>query len=300
VVQYTLWDGEPVDSLIQALQAAARRGVRVQVLADEEADSAERILAELQAAGAETKLDAPEVTTHNKFWVIDGVVYSGSHNLSVSALTSNREVSARTADPATVGRFNAYFDALWSSPQDDPPMEPPEGAVQASFDDAAIVAWQACMANAQTRIDLALYALAWDERYPGGSVDVLLTELEAAVSRGVSVRVLLDQSDWIVDNAINAAALERLTASGLDVRGADPRETLHAKAMLCDDHSLVADSNWSYSGLELYHGASLLLPTTTSLDDWFEALWSESVAPLPARLAPDSGGSPFADAGGWR
>jgi phosphatidylserine/phosphatidylglycerophosphate/cardiolipin synthase-like enzyme len=289
VVQYTLWDGEPVDSLMQALQAAARRGVHVQVLADEEADTADRILAELEEAGAETKLDDPEVTTHNKFWVIDGVVYSGSHNLSVSALTRNREVSARTSDPATVARFNAYFEAIWEEPGSDPAMDAPDGAVQASFDNAAIDAWKSCMAGAETRVDLALYALAWDDRYPGGSVDTLLSELEGAVSRGVAVRVLLDQSDWIVENGINTASVQRLSENGVQVRGANPIETLHAKAMICDEESLIADSNWSYSGLELYHGASLRMPMVDPLDAWFESLWSESEALVAARHMPHSG-----------
>ena len=51
----------------------------------------------------------------------------------------------------------------------------------------------------------------------------------------------------------------------------------HAKVALCDDSVLVSDANWSYSGLALYNGTSVLVRGDQALAAeyaaWWQAIW---------------------------
>jgi phosphatidylserine/phosphatidylglycerophosphate/cardiolipin synthase-like enzyme len=278
--QYTLWDGQHTARVYAALEDAAARGVDVRVLADEEADDTPDRLEALADAGAQTRLDDRAVTTHHKLWVIDDVVITGSHNLSDSGLVRNAELSARTADVDVVDAAAARFDALWQDPEARPAAaaQPDTGRpAQLYVDDEVLGGLLHCVDNAQLQVDLAIYAIAWDARYPGSGVDLLLTALEAAHRRGVAVQVVLDDSDWVRDNGINAAAVDRLRAAGVPTRRADPDALVHAKSMVCDHTVLVSDANWSYSGLDLYHGATLALrdpARAAEAQTWIEDLWA--------------------------
>ncbi len=282
--QYTLWRGALTEPVYAALAAAAERGVEVRVLADEEAEDTPGVLEALRAAGAEVTLDSPAVTTHHKLWIIDQQLITGSHNLSDSALSRNEELSAGTADPGALAAAEARFGALWR----DPALRPeatatvdPTLPVQFFADDEALGALLSCIEAAEQRVRVGIYAVAWDERYPGSAVDLLLGALEAAVGRGVDVAVLLDDSAWVRDNHINDAAFARLRAAGVPVRRADRSELVHGKALACDGQALVSDANWSYSGLELYHGASLSLRdagAAAEVAGWVDGLYANGQA----------------------
>jgi phosphatidylserine/phosphatidylglycerophosphate/cardiolipin synthase-like enzyme len=278
VAQYTIWDGGPVDELVAALGEAAARGVAVWVLADETATGVEGVLAELEAVGAAAQLDSPERTTHNKLWIIDDEAYSGSHNLSWSALETNREASLRVGEPEAVAALRDWFDGLWA----DPAALQPVATAGVATDTAAFGAFRDCLDGAEERVRLVMYAVAWDERYPGSTVDLLLGAVEEASARGVDVQVLLDDSEWIRDNGINDAAEARLVAAGVPLRRTHTSEVVHAKALVCDDRALVSDANWSYSGLELYHGATVSRDdpeVAQALADWMQGLWEQGREP---------------------
>ena len=132
-----------------------------------------------------------------------------------------------------------------------------------------------------------MYAIAWDDRFPGSEVDQILVALASAQARGVAVRVIVDASAWTVANAINDAAIARLGAAGIEVWRAPPSVTTHAKVLRCDETVLVSDANWSYSGLALMHGTSLLARTPALLaeiETWMDEIRAAStpVQPLPA------------------
>jgi phosphatidylserine/phosphatidylglycerophosphate/cardiolipin synthase-like enzyme len=277
VAQYTIWGGDLVDPLMSAVEAAAARGVAVRVLADETADGVEAALERVVAAGGEAKLDDPGVTMHHKLWIIDGVAFVGSHNLSDTGLGSNREASARVESAEAVAGVQAQLDALWADSGVRPAAAPAGGdGARVAFEDAVLTEQLACIAGAQDRVRVGLYAAAYDPAYPGSEVDQLLGALEAAFARGVDVTVLLDDSDWIRDNEINVAAIDRLRSAGLPVRRAARDELVHAKTLVCDDVALVSDANWSHSGLALYHAAAVRLPDPAEADalaDWIDRLY---------------------------
>jgi len=282
VAQYTLWDSGAVVDLVDALGDAAERGVRVQVLADEEASDTPGLLAELEARGVETQLDSPDVTLHNKLWIIDDAVLTGSHNMSNSALTANREVSVRVTDPEAVAAFSDWFDAVWAAPESDPTIAAMSGATRAYFDDAVLDGVLGCIAQSRESLRVAMYAFSWSDEYPGGEVDQVLQALLAAHARGVALQVVLDGSSWIVDNAINEGAIAQLTTAGVPVRVADNEAVVHAKVMVCDQTAFVSDANWSYSGMVRYHGASVAVDGARVADPlaaWIDGLWRDGKVP---------------------
>ena len=79
--------------IAEALEAAAHRGVKVQIVADEKAARAKysqvRILS---ATGIPVRLTTRYAIMHNKFMVIDGVaVETGSFNYTDGAISHNKE-----------------------------------------------------------------------------------------------------------------------------------------------------------------------------------------------------------------
>ncbi len=284
VAMYVAYADEPVEDLLDALEDAAARGVAVRFLADEEGEETEGIVDRLALAGVEAKLDDPGVTLHNKLVVADDVAVVGSHNWTWSALEANHEGSALVADAEVAGWYASWFDAVWAEPGATPTAPAWSRADLVPLADRAVLdAVLGCVGGAEARVDVVMYALAWDAAYPGSEVDRILLALEAASARGVQVRVVVDGSDWILENAINDAAVARLRAAGIEVWRAPRWVTTHAKVLLCDATALVSDANWSYSGLALAHGTSLLATApevVAPTEAWMDGVRAES-SPVP-------------------
>lgn len=114
-------DGGPVEHLLRALSAAARRGVDVRVVLDRGRDwrtgapdpKHEEVAAYLSRSGVRVVLDELERTTHVKVLVVDDRhVVVGSHNWTRSALTTNREWSLLIDDPEIASQIQAELSAL--------------------------------------------------------------------------------------------------------------------------------------------------------------------------------------------
>jgi phosphatidylserine/phosphatidylglycerophosphate/cardiolipin synthase-like enzyme len=107
--------------LLQGLGAAARRGVRVTVVLeqDDKPDSSinrdNRNAAErLRQAGVEIYFDAPKKTTHTKLAVVDRrYTFIGSHNLTQSALKHNNELSVLIDSPVLAEETLNYIKSLY-------------------------------------------------------------------------------------------------------------------------------------------------------------------------------------------
>jgi len=277
-VEYLIYDSGSPGDVVDAMVAAAQRGVDVRVLADEEGYDTADALARLSAAGALTKLDAPTVTTHNKLILADDVTLVGSHNLTSSAMDANTEGSVRVAVPEVTAFYATYFEALWANPEGVGTLAPADTAPIVPLHDRGVTqALLGCIEDAEDRVDLVMYALSYRAEYPDSEVAELLTALSAAHERGVTVRVVLDHSSWIVENAINDAAAEVLLEAGVAVRHPPDWHVTHAKVLTCDHMVIVSDANWSYSGLTLYNGTSLQA-TDAALAEayrvWFEDIWA--------------------------
>lgn len=280
VAEYLLYDDPSVLQLVQALEGASRRGVQVQVLADETGDETADLLDRMAGWDIETRLDSRDVTLHAKLIVADDVSVIGSHNFTGAALDSNHEGSVLVVDPEVSDWYARWFDAVWTEPDAVPAIEPLARTDLAPVSDRDVVdALVDCIDGAVTQVDVVLYAASWNDAYPGSEVDRVLTALEDAHTRGVQVTPMLDQSAWIEDNAINDDAIARLQAAGIDILRTPASTTTHAKVTRCDDTVIVSDANWSYSGLYLMRGTSIVLREASLVDEyaaWIEAIRAES------------------------
>lgn len=111
----------PVEQLLRALSAAARRGVEVRVVLDRgrdwrtgQADAKHQEAGErLVRSGVKVVLDEDERTTHAKVLVVDDRhVVVGSHNWTRSALTTNREWSVLVDDALVARRIQDELATL--------------------------------------------------------------------------------------------------------------------------------------------------------------------------------------------
>ncbi|MBA3699112.1 MAG: hypothetical protein H0W78_09675 [Planctomycetes bacterium] len=114
-------DDGPVQHLLNALAAAARRGVSVRVVLDRGRDwrtgaldfKHQEVAEHLRRSGVRVVLDEIERTTHVKVLVVDDrQVVVGSHNWTRSALTANREWSLLIDDPEIAGQIQTELATL--------------------------------------------------------------------------------------------------------------------------------------------------------------------------------------------
>lgn len=113
-------DDGPVGGLLDALAAAAARGVDVRVALDRgnafdgsPDPKHEAPAAWLAAHGVRAVVDEAGVTTHAKVLVADSrLALAGSHNWTRNALVANRELSWLIDDPASAQRIEAWLAAI--------------------------------------------------------------------------------------------------------------------------------------------------------------------------------------------
>jgi phosphatidylserine/phosphatidylglycerophosphate/cardiolipin synthase-like enzyme len=94
--------------LLDALAAAAERGVRVRVIVSPTADFAAEV-DELAAAGVEIRFSS-SLYIHAKLIIADGKrAFIGSQNLSATSLDQNRELGIIVDDPVNLSRLTRTF-----------------------------------------------------------------------------------------------------------------------------------------------------------------------------------------------
>jgi phosphatidylserine/phosphatidylglycerophosphate/cardiolipin synthase-like enzyme len=283
VIEYVIYPGGPVQEILDALIAAAERGVEVEVLADETGDSTEGALELLRAGGVEARLDDPSVLTHNKLIIADDVVLVGSTNLTDSALNRNNESNMLISDANVAAYYESYFQALWRDPVAEPAISWGRDTRLVPLSDRDIFdAYLGCLQGAEREVELALYAMRYDDASPRSSFNQLVDALVEAHRRGLQVQVVLDASDWIVSNEINDRATALLLEAGVPLRNPPASRITHAKLLICDDTVVVSDANWATSALERYHGTSVRVIDVELADQYrayFSTIWDQSLAP---------------------
>jgi len=117
---YTHSPQRRVHQITLAALAAARRGVRMQVLLNREQPGHRltqenvRMATELGQAGAVVKMGRLGVVEHAKFWVIDRkVLVTCSHNLSTRSVTANIELGVEVHSELVARDAARYFEQLW-------------------------------------------------------------------------------------------------------------------------------------------------------------------------------------------
>lgn len=105
--------------IVDAIEDAADRGVRVRMLTDrehaEEKSKQRDALQRLKKAGIPVKINRHEGKMHLKMLVADGVnVEAGSFNYLDSSVKENDDVALIIRDDQVGRRFEAAFDRMWN------------------------------------------------------------------------------------------------------------------------------------------------------------------------------------------
>lgn len=111
-----------VDLVLDALEGAVRRGVRVRVLLDRSPGGRDRhdlfnlaAASRLQKARVAVRFDRPEVELHDKLVLIDErIAFLGAHNWTPDALLENHELSLRAASEEPLTEAVASFGERWA------------------------------------------------------------------------------------------------------------------------------------------------------------------------------------------
>ncbi|MEA1870639.1 MAG: phospholipase D-like domain-containing protein [Candidatus Bipolaricaulota bacterium] len=289
-----LWDN---------LLAAASRGVAVRVLLDQ-SDWAPAITEKnrptidyLIAHGIEARFDNLTVTTHSKLVIVDRrVVILGSTNWNHYAFTAQEQADVIVEDVQVGEVFASYFDRLWAghliengvkldlSPLDDeePLIVPlPETVGTANYGRVLIE----LLRGAQQSVHVVMYRISHYSGYQESQGNEILQELIAAASRGLDVRILMDDCSFYRGSAeANLEAADYLRRHGVEVRMDNPDETTHAKLVIVDGASTILGStNWNYYSLQRNNEVDLAfidLPDVAApYEAFFQALWQQGREP---------------------
>ena len=256
-------------SLWDAIVAAASRGVRVRVLLDE-SDWAPSIteknrptIAYLRSLGIAARFDDPLVTTHAKLVVLDRrIVILGSTNWNEHPFYDQEQADVSIDDPVVGEVFASYFDRLWagtlfpgavklatdSISADDPLIVPLPETVDTENYPAVLLK---LIAGARESIHVVMYRISHYPQYRESTTNDILDALIAASSRGLDVRVYMDDCAFYESDAeANLQAARYLSDHGVDVRMDDPKTTTHAKLVVIDQRTVTLGStNWNYYSL---------------------------------------------------
>jgi len=273
---YIYEKGDVGTMFTNALEAAAKRGVRVRIVLDSvgskkmSGDDQER----LEAAGAEIKWVNPIVSfqieeanyrTHRKALVVDGeVAFIGGMGIADQWLHDQkdnpkwRDTMVEMHGPV-VADVEAAFNQNWIvvagvvEPEVQPDVAPATGSAK------SLVVWSAPQSGANELKLLYLLAIAAARR----SIDIespyLITDesskwsIQEARGRGVRVRLLVegDKTDAKAVKYAGRSDYEELLEQGVEIAEYQPR-MLHTKAMVVDGLlSVVGSANFDNRSLEL-------------------------------------------------
>jgi cardiolipin synthase A/B len=268
--------GEVASQFTVALEEAARRGVRVNLVVDSVGASGmkEKDIKRLEAAGCRIgsfhslnwyNLEEVNYRTHRKILVVDGEVgFTGGVGVADHWLghaqdeTHWRDTQVRLRGPIVrlleAGFYENFIETVGEvTPElDDPPRE---------MDDTgpSLVLRSSPTGGANDLKRLYLLAIASARRTIDITTPYFVTDessewsLRDAVSRGVKIRILVegDETDAMPVKYASRNAYERLLSMGIEIYEYQPT-MMHTK-------SLVVDGAWSMFGSANFDNRSLEL-----------------------------------------
>ena len=254
--------GEMVNLLIKKIKKSAHRGVKVKILLDDNIFHNQRTLNSLQGLkNIEIKLDSPQKTTHDKLLIVDGnTVLIGSTNWTDSSLGYANEANVVIKNKEIAAYLEEYFDKLWlDSSKDISPFKNIQGGIVPLLDRQYFDAVYQAFKKAKKRIWVMVYGFKTNKDGQSRG-DLLAEEIIKAAQRGVQTKVLLEKSSFNQHlNEMNRETKEYLEKHKVDVKFDREDIITHAKVVIVDDTVFLGATNWSYSGLELWHNSDILI-----------------------------------------
>lgn len=229
---YLISDNEIID----ALAAAAARGVHVRVLLEEHpfggGGGQPETFARLEAAGIDIRWSNPAFRfSHVKTFTIDRrVAIVMNQNLTWSSFAQNRELGVVTTRPDDVATALALFEADWERA-----AEPPPGPLVVSPTNSRAVLLD-LIGGAERSLDIYAEVIRDQE---------FVDALAAAARRGVAVRIVMSKGDERQTETLRALADE-----GVGVRLVSDIY-IHAKLFLADGaRAFVGSQNMTATSLD--------------------------------------------------
>jgi len=305
-----------MDAVLEAVEAAAARGVAVRLIADAKFEKTyPEDLARLGGLeGVQVRIyDMKPLTggvMHAKYFLVDGREgYLGSQNFDWRSLEHIQELGLRFQGAATVGALQAVFEQDWAlaggseaAVPDAVPPEPmmwrdrevsvrfvasPRSLVHDDVWDLPVLLKAIEEASSTVRLQLLSYAVMGYDKTEWREID---DALRAAGARGVAVQILV--SNWQKSRSKQAVVKDLSGAEGVSVRfvnipehsdgWVDYSRTVHSKFLVVDGTwSWVGTSNWSR---DYFHGSRNVglvvvgAPLAERLDALHQGLWDSDYA----------------------
>ncbi|MDQ2683690.1 MAG: phospholipase D-like domain-containing protein [Chloroflexota bacterium] len=242
----------PSDEVIDRLEAAHDRGVRVRVILEQDpfggGNSNAEAFEALERAGIYVRWSSERFRfSHIKAIVIDGrVALIMTLNLSRTALNGNREFAVLSTRPGDVHELSMLFEADWSGES-----YSPSGSMVTSPDNSVAVLRELISSAEQT---IEIYAeVVRDEG--------IRQDLIAATNRDVTVKILVPTSPSSDDMLI----YRELEASGAQVKLLT-RNYSHAKAIIIDSTvAFVGSQNLTSTSLNDNREAGIVLDDASNV-----------------------------------
>lgn len=275
--------GSRLEPIIQALEAAAGRGVQVRLLAEEKfartyPETLERLAARpnIQVRRLDTAQVRGSGVMHAKYFIVDGrEAFLGSQNFDWRALEHIQELGLRLRVPGVIRALEATFAWDWAQAAGQPPpatervapgpfsarfagqpvqltpLFSPQGALPESTGwDLPRLVELIDSARRSVRVQLLSYKAT---RRDGTPFPELQEALQRAAARGVRVELLL--ADWSkrrgqIENLQSLHAPPGLTVRLVSVPRASSgfipfARVVHAKYMVVDgERAWLGTSNW--------------------------------------------------------
>jgi HKD family nuclease len=290
--------GSALENVIQAMEAAARRGVHIRFLADQKMSKSEPQTLERLAAIPNIevrRIDFGKLAggvQHSKFFLVDrSTVYIGSQNFDWRSLEHIQELGVEVRVPRVVASVQEVFDRDWSAAGGQSEVEHLPSAVDSSpvrisQDGEALelstvfspkgwipveAQWELpklveMIDHAKTSVRVQL--LTYDSTSKEGQFTELEDALVRASRRGVHVQLLL--SEWTKRERELADARHLAGAAKVEIKlmvipeasqGPIPYARLiHAKYMTVDgERAWVGTSNWGRSYFLKTRGVGLIV-----------------------------------------
>lgn len=235
--------------VIQAVERAAARGVKVRFLAEKAFQKTyPEILAGLASKGVDVRIYDFGVlgggVLHAKYFLVDGrEVYVGSQNFDWRSLTHIQELGARVIEPSVARAFSDVFETDWTladpagardrrfrarpgedlfpvqvgegadAPRITPVFSPEKWLPDGTLWDLPRLVQMIDQARSTVRIQLLTYKTASRD---GSYFDALDAALRRAAVRGVKVQLLL--ADWSKSKGTIEGLQSLQVVPGIDVR----------------------------------------------------------------------------------
>lgn len=281
VSQFLFIYGRATRHLQDALVEAARRGVRVRVIVDEETERSMLTVAHLVRLGVDARADSPRKRTHTKMIVVDGErALCGSTNWSDASLERNNESNLLVADPALAAALDRYFEDLWTRPDDDCLIAPvTSDGITVLFDRAYETVALRAIAEADS-IDLHLYAARWYGDTTGAPSSVAIRSVADRARAGRPVRAIVEESDYNEEgNRFNGEVVAVLEEAGVRVRRDPLPITSHTKLLITDRAVILGSTNWGFGAFRRYHELNFRIENPRvagQFRGYYEGLWRDA------------------------